>query len=58
MTVRQSHCYGDQPLSSSAAALIYLEVDVHEDSISIAVLPEQVPREYWMTGRFVRTGYA
>ena len=36
-----SHIFGDQPMSSStvAASMIYLGLDVHKDSVTIAVLP-------------------
>ena len=36
-----SHIFGDQPMSSStaAASIIYLGLDVHKDSVMMAVLP-------------------
>ncbi len=40
-TLFPSHIFGDQPMSSStvAASIIYLGLDVHKDSVTIAVLP-------------------
>ena len=37
----RSHIFGDQPMSSStlAPSIIYLGLDVHKDSVTIAVLP-------------------
>ncbi len=42
-TVFLSHFCGDQPMSSATAttAIIYLGLDVHKDSVTIAVLPEE-----------------
>ena len=36
-----SHIFGDQPMSSPSASpsIIYLGLDVHKDSVTIAVLP-------------------
>ena len=43
-TLFLSHIFGDQPMSSStlAASIIYLGLDVHKDSVTIAVLPADV----------------
>jgi hypothetical protein len=40
-----SHFFGDQPMSSSTAtaSIIHLGLDVHKDSVTIAVLPEGAP---------------
>ena len=38
-TVFLSHLSGDQPMSSSSPSIIYLGLDVHKDSVTIAVLP-------------------
>jgi hypothetical protein len=37
-----SHFFGDQPMSSATApGIICLGLDVHKDSLTIAVLPER-----------------
>jgi transposase len=40
-----SHFFGDQPMSSSTAtaSIIHLGLDVHKDSVTIAVLPADAP---------------